>query len=150
MLSGWELGRHTTTRRYRTLLADYYGQPVEELFAHQDKAAEADELPRLLTDPRELREAVVQVAENARVFLAVTGSRSRDVPYLEAIEKTLAAHPALVHYRLLFGSPRTPALAAHLCVRFRFRCGAGAADRRTVVGARPAGLRCRHPCRDHR
>ena len=33
MLSGWELGRHVTSIRYRKLLADYYGQPPEVLFA---------------------------------------------------------------------------------------------------------------------
>jgi hypothetical protein len=114
MLSGWELGRHTTTRRYRSLLADYYGLSVEALFAHQDQSTGPMDAPRLLTDPRELREAMVEVARNSREFLAVTGSRSRDVPYLEAIEETLAAHPGLVHYRLLFGPPRTPALVAHL------------------------------------
>lgn len=114
MLSGWELGRHTTTRRYRSLLAYHYGLPADELFAHQDRTTDPTEPPRLLTDPRTLREAMVEVAENAREFLAVTGSRSRDLPYLEAIEKTLAAHRALVHYRLLFGPPRTPVLAAHL------------------------------------
>ncbi|WP_306370170.1 helix-turn-helix domain-containing protein [Nocardiopsis sp. CC223A] len=114
MLSGWELGRHTTTRRYRELLAAHYDRPAAELFAHQDQRTTGDEPPRLLTDPRELRGAMVDVVQGADEFLAVTGSRSRDLTYLEAIETTLAARPALVHYRLLFGPPRTPVLTAHL------------------------------------
>ncbi|GAB3173040.1 hypothetical protein GCM10027059_43340 [Myceligenerans halotolerans] len=113
MLSGWELGRHTTSRRYRLLLAGHYGRPAPELFAHQDQAAE-EETPLLLTDPRRLRDAMVEVAESAHEFLAVAGSRSRDVPYLETIEKSLTRQPTLVHYRLLFGPPRSDALLAHL------------------------------------
>lgn len=33
----WELGKHTTSIRYRKMLADYYAQPPEILFAHQDQ-----------------------------------------------------------------------------------------------------------------
>ena len=44
----------------------------------------------------------------------MAGSRSRDLAYLEVIEKILVAQPALVHYRLLFGPPRNTALHAHL------------------------------------
>ncbi len=56
MLSGWERSRHTTSRRYRALLAGYYGQPVEELFTHQDnRAATAQDTPQLVSGPRRLR-----------------------------------------------------------------------------------------------
>ncbi|RNL86999.1 XRE family transcriptional regulator [Halostreptopolyspora alba] len=115
MLSGWERGRHTTSPRYRRLLSDYYGQPVSTLFAHQDEPPiEASDSPRLITDPRSLREAMIDVVNAAETYLAVAGSRSRDADYLTAIESVLHQRPSLVHYRLLFGPPRTHALADHL------------------------------------
>ncbi|MET9710283.1 helix-turn-helix domain-containing protein [Nocardiopsis alba] len=114
MLSGWERGRRTTSRRYRELLTDYYGRPAEELFAHQDGAVTAGNTSCLVNGPRGLREAMREVARTAASHLAVTGSRSRDVAYLKTIEKVLAARPELVHYRLLFGPPRNRVLHAHL------------------------------------
>ncbi|GAA1464560.1 hypothetical protein GCM10009603_41880 [Nocardiopsis exhalans] len=114
MLSGWERGRHTTSRRYRALLADYYDRPVGELFSHQDGAGTDQDTPHLVSGPRDLREAMMEVARAAVSHLAVAGSRSRDLTYLEVIEKTLTAQPALVHYRLLFGPPRNETLHAHL------------------------------------
>ncbi|MFV2199149.1 XRE family transcriptional regulator, partial [Nocardiopsis sp. LOL_012] len=114
MLSGWERGRHTTTRRYRTLLADYYDRPVDELFTHQDGTATAQDSPQLVSGPRDLRTAMIDVVRSAQAHLAVAGSRSRDVAYLETIEHALADRPGLVHYRLLFGPPRNTALHAHL------------------------------------
>ena len=115
MLSGWELGRHTTSVKYRTLLAEYYGQPPEVLFAHQDaQLATAEETPRLLVGHRDLLEAMIDVVERSENYLAIAGSRSRDVVYLKAIETMLAARPELVHYRVLFGPPRHADLAEHL------------------------------------
>jgi transcriptional regulator with XRE-family HTH domain len=116
MLSGWELGRHVTSTRYRKLLADYYGQPPEVLFAHQDASlvANAEETPRLLVGYRDLHKAMTAVVDGARRYLAVTGSRSRDTTYLAAIESALAARPELVHYRVLFGPPRHAVLTDHL------------------------------------
>ncbi|WP_193789792.1 hypothetical protein [Nocardiopsis lucentensis] len=55
---------------------------------------------------------MMEVVRAAESHLAVTGSRSRDVAYLEVIEKALAVRPTLVHYRLLFGPPRNGALHA--------------------------------------
>ena len=115
MLSGWELGRHTTSVKYRTLLADYYGRPPEVLFAHQDtQLATADEAPRLLVGHRDLREAMIDVVERAEDYLAIAGSRSRDLIYLKTIESVLTARPELVHYRVLFGPPRHTDLTEHL------------------------------------
>lgn len=115
MLSGWELGRHITSTRYRKLLSDYYGQPPEVLFAHQDVSlANAEETPRLLVDYRDLHKAMTAVVDGARRYLAVTGSRSRDATYLAAIESALATRPELVHYRVLFGPPRHAVLTDHL------------------------------------
>jgi len=115
MLSGWELGRHITSIRYRKLLADYYAQPPEVLFAHQDAPlASAEETPRLLIGYRDLRKAMTAVVDGAQRYLAISGSRSRDPVYLEAIEAALAARPELSHYRVLFGPPRHPVLTDHL------------------------------------
>ncbi|PXX69353.1 hypothetical protein DFR70_1021042 [Nocardia tenerifensis] len=115
MLSAWERGRHQTSDKYRTMLAAYYKVPVAQLFAHQDLAAAQDsETPRLLLDHRQLHHAMLGVVRNARHYLAVTGSRSRDGDYLAAIESVLAARPSLVHYRILFGPPRHAVLTDHL------------------------------------
>src|SRR5882724_4301345 len=55
MLSGWELSKHITSIRYRKVLADYYAQPPEVLFAHQDQQlTTASETPRLLVGHHDL------------------------------------------------------------------------------------------------
>lgn len=115
MLSGWELGRHTTSVRYRKVLADYYANPPDILFAHQDAQPVAlDETPRLLVGYPDLRATLISTAREAEFFLAVAGSRSRDDGYLKTIEMSLAERPELVHYRILFGPPRHPVLVDHL------------------------------------
>ncbi|MGI9000756.1 MAG: hypothetical protein ACR2GH_03740 [Pseudonocardia sp.] len=109
MLSGWELSRHTTSVRYRALLAEYYGQAPEVLFAHQDaQLATIEETPRLLAGHRDLREAMIDVVERSEGYLAIAGSRPRDVVYLTAIETVLAARPELVHYRVPAPGNRFP------------------------------------------
>lgn len=115
MLSGWERGVHITSIKYRKMLADYYGQPPEVLFAHQDQQlTAASETPRLLVGHYDLHEAMTEVVRDARQYLAVVGSRSRDAVYLETIETVLAERPELVHYRVLFGPPRRQVLKDHL------------------------------------
>ncbi|MEV7778811.1 hypothetical protein [Kitasatospora sp. NPDC088351] len=57
---------------------------------------------------------MVEVASGAREQLVVTGSRSREQPYLTAIESAVEQRPDLVHYRVLYGPPRHAALAVHL------------------------------------
>jgi hypothetical protein len=115
MLSGWELGKHTTSIRYRKLLADYYDQPAEVLFSHQDqKLTVAAETPHLLVGHHDLRKAMTEVVHGAQHYLAVVGSRSRDAAYLESIETALTQRPELVHYRVLFGPPRHRILKEHL------------------------------------
>jgi transcriptional regulator with XRE-family HTH domain len=121
MLSGWELGRHVTSPRYRIMLSALFAAPAEVLFAHQDGASDASGELVLLAGPGMLREAMLGVVERAEEVLMVTGSRSRDRPYLEAIEGRLAAVPELVHCRVLFGPPRRPALREHLSRLLRMR-----------------------------
>ncbi|WP_143174456.1 helix-turn-helix domain-containing protein [Streptoalloteichus hindustanus] len=115
MLSGWERGVHITSIKYRKVLSDYFGQPPEVLFAHQDqKLTAASETPRLLVGHHDLREAMTEVVRDARQYLAVVGSRSRDGTYLDTIVAVLSERPELVHYRVLFGPPRHPVLREHL------------------------------------
>jgi hypothetical protein len=55
-----------------------------------------------------------QIVDEAQENLFTTGSRSRDVKYLKAIEERLRAVPTLVHHRVLFGAPHHRALKDHL------------------------------------
>jgi hypothetical protein len=57
---------------------------------------------------------MTEVVHDARQYLAVVGSRSRDAVYLQAIETVLAERPELVHYWVLFGPPRHQVLKDHL------------------------------------
>ena len=122
MLSGWERGVRTTSIRYRKMLAEFYGSPPELLFAHQDQRLTTPaEQPRLLVGHHDLRHAMAAVVRDARQYLAVVGSRSRDATYLEAIHAALAARPELVHYRVLFGPPRHQVLKDHLLQLLQIR-----------------------------
>jgi hypothetical protein len=115
MLSGWELGRHVTSVRYRQVLCDYYGQSSGVLFAHQDQVlTSSSEAPQLLAGYEDLVAALLAVVRGAEEYLVVMGSRSRDVPYLTAIEEQLQRRPRLVHYRVLFGHPRHLVLKEHM------------------------------------
>lgn len=115
MVSGWELGRHTTSVGHRKTLCDIYSELPEVLFAHQDLGLRgAAEPPRLLAGFPDLREAMLATVGGARECLIVLGSRSRDAGYLDAIEAVLAERPALVHYRVLFGPPHHQILRDHL------------------------------------
>src|SRR6266702_8845914 len=48
MVSGWELGRHTTSIGHRKTLCEIYGLPPDALFAHQDRGLAAGAAPRLV------------------------------------------------------------------------------------------------------
>lgn len=123
MVSGWELGRHTTSTGHRATLCDIYEQPPGALFSHQDESLVGNEAatPRLLARFSDLQEAMVATVAGARDCLVVTGSRSRDGKYLEAIETALADRPSLVHYRILFGPPHHQVLKDHLLTLLRLR-----------------------------
>jgi transcriptional regulator with XRE-family HTH domain len=122
MVSGWELGRHTTSIGHRTMLCDIFGQPPDALFAHQDEALVGQTpAPRLLARFCDLQEAMLATVASARECLVVTGSRSRDGKYLEAIETVLSERPSLVHYRVLFGLPHHVVLKEHLLALLRLR-----------------------------
>lgn len=114
MVSGWELGRHTTSIGHRRTLCDIYGQAPDVLFAHQDNGLSARAAPRLLAGFPDLQQAMLTTVTSARECLVVMGSRSRDSAYLEAIEQALEDRPALVYYRVLFGPPHHQVLKDHL------------------------------------
>jgi len=114
MVSGWELGRHTTSITHRKTLCAIYDTPPEVLFAHQGEMTSAHATLRLLESFPELREAMLTTVASARECLVVLGSRSRDLGYLGAIEKTLAERPSLACYRVLFGPPHHQVLKEHL------------------------------------
>lgn len=69
---------------------------------------------QVVTPLRQARLAVPATLEEVCSDLAISGSRSRDTVYLNAIEATLTARPELVHYRVLFGPPRHQVLTDHL------------------------------------
>jgi transcriptional regulator with XRE-family HTH domain len=114
MVSGWELGRHTTSIVHRKTLCAIYGEAPEVLFAHQDEMPNVRAAPRLLATFAELRAAMLATVTGARECLVVTGSRSRDTDYLSTIEFALAERPTLACYRVLFGPPHHQALKDHL------------------------------------
>jgi transcriptional regulator with XRE-family HTH domain len=114
MVSGWELGRHTTSIGHRKTLCEIYGQPPDGLFAHQDEGLTTHSAPQLLAGFPDLQRAMLTTVTTARECLVVMGSRSRNTEYLNAIETALAQRPTLVHYRVLFGPPYHQVLKDHL------------------------------------
>jgi transcriptional regulator with XRE-family HTH domain len=122
MVSGWELGRHTTSPGYRALLCEIFAHPPAVLFAHQDAGlANGPAAPRLLAGFGDLQKAMLATVTGARECLVVMGSRSRDGAYLDAIEVALAERPSLVFYRVLFGPPHHHVLKDHLLALLRLR-----------------------------
>lgn len=121
MVSGWELGRHTTSIGYRTTLCEIYELPSDTLFAHQDRKLTTRAAPGLLAGFPALQRALLATVQSAQECLVVLGSRSRDADYLAAIEETLADRPALIHYRVLFGPPHHQVLRDHLLRLLRSR-----------------------------
>ncbi|WP_211267256.1 helix-turn-helix transcriptional regulator [Nonomuraea candida] len=121
MVSGWELGRHTTSIGHRKTLCEIYGCTPQELFAFQDDQVSAQAGARLLAGFDELQQAMLATVKGARRCLVVTGSRSRDPAYLEATEAVLAERPGLVYYRVLFGPPHHRLLQEHLLRLLRLR-----------------------------
>jgi transcriptional regulator with XRE-family HTH domain len=121
MISGWELGKHTTSLGHRKTLCEIYGKPADVLFAHQDEGLSTGSSPELLARFPDLQRAMLDTVTSARECLVVMGSRSRDPGYLSAIEETLAERPALVFYRVMFGPPRHPVLVRHLSDLLRLR-----------------------------
>jgi transcriptional regulator with XRE-family HTH domain len=144
-LSAWESGRKRTGIGNRRALSQFYRERPEVLFAHQDgrdsasvlEAMGTDVVVRVLTRYTDLVEAMVEVVSEAREFLVVTGSRSREKAYLTSIETTVAQQPDLVHYRVLYGPPRHLALSEHLVRLLELR---DPAERRNGVKSLHLGI----------
>ncbi|MFE6782109.1 XRE family transcriptional regulator [Streptomyces sp. NPDC057680] len=141
-LSAWESGRRRTGLRNRRGLVELYGKSSEVLFAHQDgQNGVAQALHQaqgtLITRWADLSEAMTSVVAGAKQHLVVTGSRSREKAYLDAIESAVAQNPDLVHTRVLYGPPRHPELAEHLLRLMELR---DPAERRNGVRTLNIGL----------
>ena len=72
------------------------------------------ERARLVTTVEQLQAAMTEVVRGAQECLVAVGSRSRDIRYLETIEKVLSERPRLVHYRILVGPPHHQGFKDHL------------------------------------
>jgi hypothetical protein len=70
---------------------------------------------------QDLFETNQRIVNQAQKMLYMTGSRSRDAQYLQAIETQLAAKPGLNHYRVLFGPPHHQILKDHLAKLLQLR-----------------------------
>lgn len=111
LISQWERGNVRPSLRYRGILAEVFA-PEEIDFEVGEGDPTRD--VTLLATHGDLTAAMQRIVRDARTFLAVTGSRSREPEYLEMIERALAAQPGLVHYRVLFGPPRNQLFKDHL------------------------------------
>lgn len=69
----------------------------------------------------ELRAHNKRIISEAQQVLFTTGSRSRDIAHLRAIEKRLKEKGSLVHYRVLFGPPYHQMLKEHLAQLLKIR-----------------------------
>ena len=69
---------------------------------------------RLIVDDNRLLAANQKIVREAKKILFTTGSRSRDVAYLNQIEEKLRRDPKLQYYRVLMGQPRRKEIVDHL------------------------------------
>lgn len=114
MVSGWELGRHTTSIGHRKTLCEIYDQPPG--YAVRSPGPRAGGWCCAAPGGRVRGFAGCDAGDGDRgaAVPGGDGSRSRDARYLAAIEDALARRPGLVCYRVLFGPPRHQVLKDHL------------------------------------
>lgn len=121
----WEQGRHrplpSSQRELDAALHRLTNQQRERFARSVAQGGGA----QLLTSFEALVEALSATVTTATEVLVTTGSRSRERRYLDHIETALAERPSLVHYRVLFGPPRSAVLYEHLVACSRLR-GLGA------------------------
>ena len=88
------------------------------LFAYakaKERAAVSDNITGRIIDSRgELMRRNIEIVQEARQVLFVTGSRSRDDTYLQSIEERIVSVPTLLHFRVLFGPPVSDLFKDHL------------------------------------
>lgn len=92
--------------------------------------------PQLITGTSHLVQCNIEIVMNAREFVYVTGSRSRDLEYLNAILTALDQQPSLVHRRILFGAPRTQQMREHVLELLALK----KSRPEYVAGSQPIGL----------
>lgn len=80
----------------------------------QEAGVSAGRGVRIIRTNDDVTRTLLAVVQEAREYLVTTGSRSRDLPYLQTIESRLLDVPGLVHYRVLFGPPHWQVLKDHL------------------------------------
>jgi len=139
LLSSWERGKIQTSLRYRKILCDVFEAPADVLFEHQDGSLSTESASAQRSAPQilrpqgpELMPAMHEIVEHAEEYLVVTGSRSRSIAYLEAIEHALRDRPSLVHYRILYGMPHYRALPDHLFRLVELRESSARRDGKTL------------------
>jgi transcriptional regulator with XRE-family HTH domain len=111
LISQWERGNVRPSLRYRGILVEVFA-PEEIEFDLIDGEGGRD--VTLLATHTDLEAAMQRIVRECTRFLAMTGSRSREATYLEAVERALAGRRGLVHYRVLFGPPRNQLFKDHL------------------------------------
>jgi hypothetical protein len=68
----------------------------------------------VISDGKTLVKKNIQIVEEAEEGIYTTGSRSRDIAYLNAIESQLAVNEKVIYYRVLYGNPYHQGLKMHL------------------------------------
>jgi len=92
---------------------------------------------RVIRSFEELLTSNKRIVREAKKYLFTTGSRSRDIEYLKAIEARLKSAPKLVHHRVLFGPPYHQAMKDHLRRLLKLR---DPADRKLGIQTMHLGL----------
>lgn len=111
LISQWERGNVRPSLRYRGILAEVFApEAIDFEVAEADPSREV----ALLITHGDVTLAMQRIVREARTFLALTGSRTREPDYMESIERALSSHRGLVHYRVLFGPPRNQSFKDHL------------------------------------
>lgn len=82
-------------------------------FGHEGGASSTHGV-RIIRTNDDLTKTLLDIVQEAQEYLVTTGSRSRDLLYLQAIEARLLTTPTLIHYRVLFGPPHWQVLKDHL------------------------------------
>lgn len=111
LVSQWEHGNVRPSMRYRALVSQVFAPDEIDFDGAEESQTKG---VTLITSHGEMTTVMVRIVRQAETFLTLTGSRSREVDYMEEIEAALVGRPTLVHYRVLFGPPRNQVFKDHL------------------------------------
>lgn len=76
---------------------------------------------KLVDSFEDLLNEKLSIVRNAQEILFITGSRARDINYLQAIEQKVVSTPNLTHIRILFGFPHHQSFKNHLLNLIKIR-----------------------------